>query len=673
MTQDQILIFAILAMAIGLFLHGKWRHDIVALIALLTAVATGLVPSGAAFEGFGQPAVITVACVLVLSRGLQRTGAVDILARNVIPQGGNVTLSMGALVVLGTFLSAFMNNVGALALLMPMAIKMARDLDLAPGQILMPLAFGTLLGGMTTLIGTPPNLIVSGFREEIAGSGYALFDFAPVGVPVALVGVAFLVLVGWRFVPVRSGGADDDFSTGAYFTELSVKKNSKLIGGSLREAEDEMAEAGAQIVRLVRNQVAMTAPRGRVPLSEGDILVVEAELDALSDILSSLGLGLVEDERAREAKEKEAAAQAKAEEKARAEAEKAEAQEDAGGEEAAEQPAQLAQVETRQAEAAPVEVPAADGRSGGKAGEGDATDGEDKQDADPKPRSEVQEIILREYVLRPESEYIGRSPLSLSLRTRFGINLLALSRSGARRTNRLRSIRFQSGDLILLQGPPESLSEFATAAGAVPLAERSLDLPDRRMALFAVLIMVGAIAIAVAGLLPTPVSFMMAVVASIMLGTVPLRELYTSIDWSVIVLLAALIPVAGAMETTGAAALVAQMLVDNLAGGSVLIALSLVLIVTMTLSDAMNNAATAAVMCPIAIGIAVQLGASPDQFLMAVAIGASCSFLTPIGHQNNTLILGPGGFRFGDYWKLGLILEIIVAVTAIPLLMFFWS
>jgi di/tricarboxylate transporter len=272
----------------------------------------------------------------------------------------------------------------------------------------------------------------------------------------------------------------------------------------------------------------------------------------------------------------------------------------------------------------------------------------------------------------PNSRLIGRSTSDVHLRTRYGLNLLAISRRGRRSVKRLRSNPIKAGDLLLLQGEPGSLAGFASSFACVPLAPRPIRIPDRRKTILSILVMVLAIAGAAFGLLPAAISFATGVLALMLLRIVPLRKLYEAVDWPVIVLLGALIPVAFAMETTGAADLLAHSLLDNIAQGRPLIALILILVVTMTLSDLMNNAATAAVMAPISISTAAQLGANADTFLMAVAIGASCAFLTPIGHQNNTLILGPGGFRFGDYWKLGLPMEILVIAISVPLLLIVW-
>ena len=635
MSQDQITILTILTATVAMFLWGRWRHDMVAAGALLACVVAGLVSSREAFLGFGHPAVITVACVLVLSRGLQTSGAVDALTRLVLPAKAGVTLSMATLVGLGAVLSSIMNNVGAMAMLMPVAIQMARRLELPPGQVLMPLAFGTILGGMATMIGTPPNLIVSGFRAQHGAGGFGMFDFTPVGLSVAVGGVAFVVLVNRWLVPARKQAGIDGFESGAYLTEARVPKGSKAIGKTLRELEQKLDEAEAQVVGLVQNGVRLTAPNPWRKVRAEDILVIEAEAEALATVLSSLGLKLEEAKQPEKKSEDDEPGEdeGKAAEKHR-------------------QPNKPAAVVDEDEDKV-----------------GDAQ--EEKNNAKDKAES-TSEVTLMELAVLPGAALTGRSASDLLLRTRYGLNLLAVSRQGHRSKGRLRSLALRSGDLLLMQGQPEVISEFAADNGCVPLAERELRIPDKRKAWEAALIMAFAVGGAAFGLLPAAVSFAIGVLASMVLRTVPPRAVYDAIDWPVIVLLAALIPVASAMESTGTADLIARVLINNVAQGHALIALTVILVVTMFLSDLMNNAATAAVMCPIAIGIASALGVNADAFLMAVAIGASCAFLTPIGHQNNTLILGPGGFRFGDYWKLGLPLEIIVVAISIPMLLLVW-
>ncbi|MGQ4277681.1 SLC13 family permease [Pseudidiomarina sp. E22-M8] len=605
MTLDQWFILAILLATVVMFLLGRWRHDMVALAALLACVIAGLVDGSAAFSGFGHPAVITVACVLILSQGLQNSGAVDALTRVALPANAGTIVSISALVGLGALLSGFMNNVGAMALLMPVAVQVSKRLELTPGQVLMPLAFGTILGGMTTLVGTPPNIIVSGFRAEAGLGSFGMFDFTPIGLAVAATGVIFIAVIGRRLVPARKQSGLEGFESGAYITEVRVEEGSKSDGLSLHEIEAELKDVDAQIIGIVQHEVKIIAANPGRRVHAGDILMLEAEADALKDVLSILGLKLEEsvedDEKEIEAKD---------------------------------------QTETDQ--------------------------------DDDNEESKQSEIALLELVVQPSSRLVGHSAKDILLRTRYGINLLAFSREGKRTMKRLRAINFQSGDLLLMQGPPEAIAEFAADNGCVPLAQRELRIPSKAKIWQASSIMLGAIAVAALGWLPAAVSFALGVLVSMAVGTVSLRKVYEAVDWPVIVLLGALIPVAGAMESTGTAALIATFLVDSVAQGNAIIGLLAILLVTMFLSDLMNNAATAAVMCPIAISISSVLNVNPDSFLMAVAIGASCAFLTPIGHQNNTLILGPGGFRFGDYWKLGLPIQVLVLGVSMPLILIVW-
>jgi di/tricarboxylate transporter len=608
MTLDQALILGILVAMVAMFLMGRWRHDMVALGALLACVLTGLVPPSGAFAGFGHPAVITVACVLVLSHALQVSGAVDVVVKRVLPSDAGPMVTIAALTAIGALLSGFMNNVGALALLMPVALQVAARQSLPPGQVLMPLAFGSILGGMTTMVGTPPNLIVSGFRASAGMSSFTMFDYTPVGIAVAGAGIVFIALFGRYLVPVRERTGAEEFETGAYITEVRIPKDSKADGKTLSEVEAILEDSGAQILGMIRNDVRVNAPRGNRVVRAHDILAIEAEADTLAAALSSLGLKLEEDKPSGDEKKLEAP----------------------------------------------------------------KTTDEEKNKEKEEKSGAAEEIVLVEVTLLPQSNLVGRSASNIQLRTRYGINLLAVSRRGRRSMARLRAMNLKAGDVLLLQGAEDAIAEFANETGSVPLAGRSLRIPDRRKIILSSLIMLFAVGGAAFGLLPAAISFAMGLLATMALRTLPLRSIYEAIDWPVIVLLGALIPVAGAMEATGAADLVARFLLEQVARGHVVVGLAVVLIVTMTLSDLMNNAATAAVMCPIAIGTASQLGVSPDPFLMAVAVGASCAFLTPIGHQNNTLILGPGGFRFGDYWRLGLPLEVLVVAVSLPMLLWVW-
>lgn len=613
MTLDQLLLFVIVSLTVVLFIWGRWRHDVVALAALLACVFAGLVPVDGAFFGVSHPAVITVACVLILSSGLQTTGAVDTLVQKIMPKSSGVFFSLMALIGLGAVLSAFMNNVGAMALLMPVAIQIARKHDLPAGKILMPLAFGTILGGMTTLIGTPPNLIVSGFRHDLIGSGFAMFDFSPVGGTVAAVGILFLMLFGRHLIPDREESGAATFDTGTYLTEVRVTEDGKAAGRTLHDIEEELEEVDAQIIGLIRNDLQITAPEMTRMLKPDDILIIEAEPESMTAALTVLGLSLEEDLPLEQENDEDSQPDVK----------------------------------------------------------GHKTDKKEKEQEETR-ESETSEMEIQEVVVMPSTALIGRTAHGIRLRSQYNLNLLAISRQGRRSVKRLRHTSIQAGDVLLLQGGNAALSGFISTFGCVPLAKRAINLPDKNQAIMAMIIMALAIIAAALDLVPAAISFATGVLAFMLLRIVPPRKAYEAVDWSIIILLGALIPVAGAMSATGSADLLAQTVLDHVAQGNPVLTLALLLVMTMILTDFMNNAATAAMMCPLAISLSTELQVNPDTYLMAVAVGASCAFLTPIGHQNNTLILGPGGFRFTDYWRVGLPMDVFIVATAIPLLLWAW-
>ncbi|MEX2326268.1 MAG: SLC13 family permease, partial [Pseudomonadales bacterium] len=448
-------------------------------------------------------------------------------------------------------------------LLMPIAIKTAARHEIPPGKMLMPLAFATILGGMTTLIGTPPNLIVSGFRAEM-GTSFNMFDFSPVGIGVAVTCLVFLSLIGWRLVPARVQSDSGSFDTGTYLTEVHVPADSKTIGMTIRSVQEKLEGADAQVVGMARNEFRVMAPVSNRKVRENDVLIIEAEPESLAAVLSSLDIRMEEPEQPEDPKQ------------------------------------------------------ASDEEVAGESSDQKDSEEDDESAEESKKSDHYDEILLAEMVAMPDSLLIGRSSEDLSLGAGHGLNLLAISRQGRRSIKRLRSTPIMAGDVMLLQGAPEAIAAFSTEFSAVPLAERSVTIPDRGRASLATIVMGVAIVGAAFGLLPAAVSFAAGVVCYAVFRIVKPRNLYDAVDWPVIVLLGALLPVAGAMSSTGAADLLANGLLNLVAQNNPVIALALVLVITMTLSDFMNNAATAAVMCPIAIGIAFQVDASPDSFLMAV-------------------------------------------------------
>ncbi|MBT3807940.1 MAG: SLC13 family permease [Rhodospirillaceae bacterium] len=586
MTTEQIIIFAILGLSLVFFMWGRWRYDVVAFTALILAVIGGVVPTDLAFRGFGHPAVITVAAVLVISRTLQVSGVIDLIAGAVLRMAKGQGSQMTALSGIGAVLSGFMNNVGALALLMPLALRLSKK----PSAVLMPLSFATILGGLVTLIGTPPNIIVATYRTDVVGEPFALFDFAFVGLPIALIGLIFVLLIGWRLIPAERTGrrsAEEMFDLDSYVVEVSVDEESEFMGKTVRELE-ALDEDRSIVVGLLRDDTRRLTHIWGERLRAGDLLLLRVDPATLDDLLKKAGLTLTGAERLKEE----------------------------------------------------------------------------------NIRSD--QVGTIEAVVQPGARVEGRSPQTLGMRRRFGVALLALAREGQPVRERLARVQFRAGDVLLLQGDEEELADAVAEMGCLPLAERRLTVGKPRAVMIPILIFTASVLSTVMGWTPVHVSFAAAVVALILLNRISANEAYQPIEWPVIVLLGAMIPLGNALQSTGGTQLIAESIVGLSGTIPIWAVLTIVLVVTMTLSDLMNNAATAIVMAPISVAIAQQLGVNADPFLMAVAIGASCAFLTPIGHQNNVLVMGPGGYRFGDYWRMGLPLEIIIVATSVPLILIFW-
>jgi di/tricarboxylate transporter len=588
-ATPQWIVFAVLAATLALFVWDRYRYEFVALGALLVLLATGIVAADEAFIGFGHPAVVTVAAVLVISRGLTNAGAVDLIARGLGHVGGRPTVLVGALTGVVALLSGFMNNIGALALLMPVAIRLAQDHGHPPSLVLMPMAFGSLLGGLLTSIGTPPNLIVAQYRAQTGAAPFALFDFLPVGLGVAVVGVLFLALIGWRWLPRRRGGAADEiaFELDEYVTEVRVAEDSKLAGTALGQVDSALGE-DVSVVGLVRGERQIPAHHYYERVQAGDVLIVQADAEELKSAVAKHQLEL--------------------------------------------------------------------------AGRGEDTERLLKS----------KDLHLVEVVMLPDSRLVGETAHGMALRSRFGLSLLAVSRQGSPQRRRPTRLPLRAGDVLLLEGNRDSLPEALAALGCVPLASRDLNIGQPRRLVLAAALFATAIAAAVAGLAPIHVALVACALLMGLAGIVGAREAHRAIDWPIVLLLGAMIPVGRAMESSGGAASIAGALAAAVASAPPQLAVIAVLLLAMTLSDIVNNAAAAVLMCPIAIGLAQSLGVSADPFLMAVAVGASSAFLTPVGHQSNTLVMGPGGYRFRDYWPVGLPLQLLVAAAASVLILTVW-
>lgn len=589
MTLEQGTVYLVVALILVLPMLKVWRYDLVALLGLLLLTVVGIVPAEQAFAGYGHPAVITVAAVLVCSRGLENSGVVDVIARWLSSVGERLSVQLAALCGLAALASAFMNNVGGLAIFMPVAIRMAQKAERSPAVFLMPLAFSAHFGGMMTLIGTPPNIIIGTLREQYVGQPLGMFDFAPVGLSIAFFCITFMALVGWRLIPDREGGASTKslFTIGEYFSEVQVPIDSRLAGGPVRELE-EVTDADVLIVGIVRGDEHLPTPSGLELIHAEDILLVRADAKNLRLFLHEARLEL--------------------------------------------------------AESKPI----------------------------PADALESRDVGILEAVVRPDSILVGKTARELHLRQRFSVNLLAVSRRGAWFRRPVGTIDLRAGDVMLLQLRRTVIAETLESLGVLPLALRGIKLEQPRQVLLSTGIFGTMIAAAAAGLLPVQVTMTLAACAMLVAGLLTLHEAYESIDWPIVILLGAMIPLGLAMENTGGAQLIADQVLRLSRGLPAAGTLVVILVTTMFLSDLVNNAAAVILMAPIAIGVAQGLGVSIDPFLIAVAIAGSCAFLTPIGHQSNVMVLEPGGYEFGDYWRLGLPLEVIITLVAVPLLLILW-
>ena len=588
MSKDQILAFAIIAAMMALFVWGRIRYDLVAGLALLAALLVGVVPFEQAFSGFSNDIIVIIGAALLVSAAVTRSRLMEGMLQKLGPRISSVRAQVILLVTVVTVLSAFVKNIGALAMMLPVAFQMAKRSKVSPSVFLMPMAFGSLLGGLMTLIGTSPNIIVSQLRQELIGKPFSMFDFTPVGMGLALLGIVFLAFA-YRLLPQDRKGESslaEGIDIQDYVTEGRVGPQSSFAGETLRALRKKVGKDVA-VNAVVRDGEQKVASQDTV-LREDDRVILEGEPAALDAAVKTAGLEL----------------------------------------------------------------------------EGD--------DRDIKAESPDAETGAHEAVIGPDSLLIGQTAARLALHERFNVNMIAVSRSGERLTERLRDIRLYAGDVIVLQGPLAAMSDVMRELGCLPLAPRQIHLGTVRRGLVPIAVLTVAMILAATGKLPVGVAFFGAGLGIILLGSLTVREAYESIEWPLLVMIGALIPVSEAIRTTGGADVIASGLA-NLAHslppwGTV----ALIMAAAMALTPFLNNAATVLVMAPIASSFAGRLGFAPDAFLMAVAVGAGCDFLTPIGHQCNLLVYGPGGYKFGDYSRLGAPLSVLVLLVGTPLILLVW-
>ncbi len=588
MTTDQITLFTLFGGVFALLLWGRFRYDLVAFSALMLGVVLGVVPADDAFSGFGHPATMVVALVLIVSAGLVRSGAVFLITRTLVdssrPLGAHIALMGG----IGAVLSAFMNNVAALALLMPVDIQTARKAGRSPGLSLMPLAFATILGGMVTLIGTPPNIIIASIRQKSLGEPFRMFDFAPVGGIAAIAGLAFVALIGWRLIPNRDNDTGGAENLADYVAELTVPEGSEHIGKRLAELYETAEKSDVAIIGLIRGGKRRYGRAANALIAAEDTLVLEARPEAIDEFRSALNLDFSDSKRQ--------------------------------------------------------ELLTADGEG-----------------------LEIIEVVVPEH-----ARITGKTAQGVGLSWRRNTVLMGISRQGSRITRHVRQTEILPGDILLLLCPRDQGPDVTDWLGCLPLAARGLSVTANDKVWLAIGLFGAAVAAASFGLLYLPIALGLVVISYVLARILPIREIYDHIEWPVVVLLGSMIPLGTALETSGGTELIAGALTDLTAGMPTWMVLTVLMVVTMTLSDVLNNTATTIVAAPVGIQMAQTLNVSPDPFLMAVAVAASAAFLTPIGHKNNTLILGPGGYQFGDYWRMGLPLEIIIVSVSIPAILVFW-
>jgi len=589
MTLQQALAFGLMGMTITAFIWGRWRYDVIAVLALLAGVTLNIVPAKAAFDGFKNDITVIIACALVVSAAFAKSGVVELALRPLLPHlkstASQVMLFAGAV----TVLSMVTKNVGALAIMMPIALSVAKRTGTPPSRLLMPMSFGALLGGTVTLVGTSPNIIVSQVREEILGRPFEMYDYAPVGLGVTAVGLAFLAF-GYRLLPKSRPtpeAMDAALAANPYVTEVEVPGHwdpGRTTVGKLRR----LANEDVTVMALLREGERHPAPHANMRVRPGDVLLLEGDHQALDDLIARLKLRL-----------------------------------------------------TRSNRPIAMEEP-------------------------------TEEVRIIEAVVGPDSMMVGRSARQEDLHGVHGVNLLAVSRSGYRIASALRTLRLRAGDVVVLQGAERALPGVLKTLGLLPLAERAVRLGGMRHALAPALILGAAMVLVALKVAPVAIAFFAAAALMVAVGAIRMREAYAALDGPLLVLIACLIPVSDAIRATGGADLIAHGLADMFRGQPPILALGAVMAVAMAATPFLNNAATVLIVAPIGASLAKLLGLQPDPFLMAVAMGAACDFLTPIGHQCNTLVMAPGGYRFADYPRLGAPLTIIVLVVGTPLIALVW-
>jgi len=588
-TLQQGLAFGLVGLTVAAFIWGRFRYDLVAVAALVAGLAIGVIPTEDAFSGFANDVTVIIAAALVVSAAFAKSGIVEMALKRIMPHLKTERSQVPVLTTAVTLLSMVTKNVGALAIMMPVALQVSRRTGSKQSRLLMPMAFGAMAGGMVTLVGTAPNILVAEVRQDMIGQPFQMFDYAPVGLILTGAALVFLAF-GYRLLPKdRTGtiGLSAALSANAYLTEARVPTDWSLEARPINALTGLVGD-DIHVMALIRDGKRKARPRGNTIVRPGDTLLIKGDQETLESFIDAAKVSLVRGDR----------------------------------------PVLLEEVKD--------------------------------------------EVHLVEAVVGAESRLCGETVRSLDLYGQHGLNLLGVSRSGYELTQHLRTARLQAGDVLLLQGAESGLPGRLAELGLLPLAEREVRLGGKRRKFLPAVVLAVAMVMVGFGLIPVAIAFFGAAVVIVALGGLKMREAYAALDGPLLVLIAALIPVSDAIQQTGGADLIAGGLKSVFQGIPPVVAVAGMMFAAMAVTPFLNNAATVLVVAPIAATLAQQLGYRPDPFLMAVAVGAACDFLTPIGHQCNTLVMGPGGYKFSDYPKLGLPLSLLVLVIGPPTILLFW-
>ncbi len=592
MTFPIALVFAVAIVAVILFATEKLSVDVVAIVIMSVLLLTGVILPEEGIAGFSNKATVTVAAMFIISAALFKTGAVSYLGKitsQIFKRGYwigliTVTISVG-------FFSAFINNTPVVAIFIPILLGVARDTKVSTSKLLMPMSFASMFGGVCTLIGTSTNILVSSIAEDAGQDPFSMFELAPMGMVLFVIGMGYMFLVGIRLIPDRRAEGDliESFRLQEYITEIVLLQNAPSVGKAIKNAPITR-DVELTIIEVHRGKEVFSVPSPDMILEAGDVLRVQCDLERFKKMQEREGILFKPQFKWRD---------------------------------------------------------------------------EDVESEDTR---------LVEAVVALNSYFINKSLKELAFREEFGASVLALRHRGKLMREKLSEVKLNAGDALLLEVKKDRFNQLRQDPSFVIISEIEQEHFRKSKLIPAVVIVLGVIITATLGILPIVVSSIVGAILLVLVGCITMEEAYKAIEWRIIFLLAGVLTLGVALEKTGAAELVSKLIVNNVgAWGGAVALVSAFFLLTSLLTGVMSNNATAALLAPIAIATAHSMNVNPRPFLIAVTVAASASFMTPVGYQTNTLIYGPGQYRFSDFMKVGTPLNIIVWITATILIPYFWS